>query len=271
MKLKRRLLAVLIASGAGLLSAHATDRLFTYTYEPETMPQGAMEFEQWITSRFGRTESVGQDKYHRWDLREELEYGVTDNYTVSLYLNTKSESYVDSLGEDYSKFSFEGVSLENKYLVLNPAEHAVGLSLYLEPSFSGTEAELEQKIILGQRFGDWKWALNLTHATEWEDHFKETVGEFEASFGIARHLNSNWAIGLEARCVSEIKEYENWESTAVFVGPTVSYRTEKWWAALSVMPQVWGKNHDGNPDGNIHLDLDHNERLNVRLIIGIDL
>lgn len=271
MKLKSCWLAALIASGASLSPAHATDRLFTYAYEPETMPAGGMEFEQWITSRSGRTDAVGQDKYHRWDLREELEYGVTDNYTVALYLNTKSESYVDALGADYSKFSFEGLSLENKLLVLNPAEKAVGLSLYLEPSFSGEEAELEEKIILGQRHGDWKWALNLTHATEWEDHLEEVVGELEASFGLARHLNSRWALGLEARIKSEIEEYEDWESTALYVGPTLSYRTDKWWAALSVMPQVWGENYNGNPDNNTHLDLDHNERLNVRLIIGIDL
>lgn len=271
MKLKTCLLAGLLLSGASLTPTHATDRLFTYTYESETMPEGGMEFEQWITSRVGRTDAVGKDKYHRWDLREELEYGVTDNYTVALYLNSKSESYVDSMGDDYSRFSFEGISLENKYLVLNPAEHTVGLSLYLEPAFAGHEAELEQKIILGQRHGDWKWALNLTHATEWEDNFEETVGELEASFGIARHLSSRWALGLEARIHSEIEEYKEWESTALYVGPAISYRTEKWWAALSVMPQVWGKNHNGNPDGNTHLDLDHNERLNVRPIIGIDL
>lgn len=261
----------MIASGAGLLPAHATDRLFTYTYEPETMPEGAMEFEQWITSRAGRNSTVGQDKYHRWDLREELEYGVTDNYTIALYLNAKSESYVDAADNSVSEFEFEGVSLENKYLVLNPAEHCVGLSLYLEPTFAGNEAELEQKIILGQRHGDWKWALNLTHATEWEDNFEEVVAEFEGSFGIARHLNSRWAVGLEARCKTEIEEYEEPESTAIYVGPTVSYRTEGWWAALSVMPQVWGNNYGSNPDGNSHLDLDHNERLNVRLLIGIDL
>lgn len=271
MKLKCCLLAGLIATGAGLLPAHATDRLFTYTYEPETMPEGAMEFEQWMTSRTGRTKAVGKDLYHRWDLREEIEYGVTDNYTVAFYLNQKSESYVDSLGADYSKFSFEGFSLENKFLVLNPAEHKVGLSLYLEPSFSGTGAELEQKIILGQRHGDWKWAINLTHATEWEDNFKETIGEFEVSLGVAHTFKSRWAIGIEARAKSEIAEYKDWESTAVFIGPTVSYRTEKWWAAFSIAPQVWGENYGGNPDGNTHLDLAHNERLQVRLIIGIDL
>jgi len=271
MKFKSCFLAGLIVSGAGLVPAHATDRLFTYTYEPETMPEGGMEFEQWITSRSGRGSAVGQKDFYRWDFREELEYGVTDNYTIALYLNTKSESYVNTMGDQETEFEFEGISLENKYLVLNPAEHAVGLSLYLEPTFSGSEAELEQKIILGQRHGDWKWAVNLTHATEWEDNLEEVVGEFEGSIGVARYLNARWAIGIEARCKTEIKEYKEPESTALYVGPTVSYRTDRWWAAISVMPQVWGKNYDGNPDGNTHLDLDHNERLNVRILIGIDL
>ncbi|MEY4386034.1 MAG: hypothetical protein RLY20_1317 [Verrucomicrobiota bacterium] len=269
MKLKMCLVAGMVA--AGLLPAFATDRLFTYVYEPETLPQGAMEFEQWVTWAGGRTAAVGEDKYSRWDLREELEYGVTDNYTVSLYLNTKSESYVDSADVQQSKFSFEGISLENKFLVLNPAEHAVGLSLYLEPTFSGTEAELEQKIILGQRHGDWKWALNLSHATEWEENFEETVGEFEVSLGIAHQFNSRWSLGLEARVKSEIVEYQHPENTVINVGPTLSYHTEKWWAALTVMPQVRGWNPDGDADNNRNLDLEHNERVQVRLLIGIDL
>jgi hypothetical protein len=271
MNLRPCLLAGLLASGAGLLPAHATSRLFTYTYEPETMPAGGAEFEQWITSRTGRTSAVGQDKYSAWDFREELEYGVTDNYTVSLYLNANSETFVDSLGADVSAFSFEGISLENKYLVLNPAEKPVGLSLYLEPTFSGNEAELEEKIILGQRHGDWKWALNLSHATQWENHLEEVVGEFEGSFGISLSLDPHWSLGLEARCNTEIAQYEHPESTALYVGPTVSYRADKWWLALSVMPQAWGKNYDGNPDNNTSLDLDHNERMNVRLLLGFDL
>ena len=68
-------------------SVSANDRLFTYSYEPETMPQGAWEVEQWITARALRNKRVGQDDYLRWQFRTELEYGVTDNYTVGLYVN----------------------------------------------------------------------------------------------------------------------------------------------------------------------------------------
>jgi hypothetical protein len=37
---------------------------------------------------------------------------------------------------------------------------------------------------------------------------------------------------------------------------------------LSVLPQIYGWNQDGNPDKNTHLDLDGHERVNIRLIVG---
>src|SRR5438105_12990513 len=75
-----------------LLPASATERYFTYTYEPETMPKGSLEYEQWVTLRAGRS-AVRQDNFKRWELRHELEYGVTDNYTLSLYLNESVETF----------------------------------------------------------------------------------------------------------------------------------------------------------------------------------
>lgn len=229
-----------------------------------------MELEQWVTWRAQRDAAVGQDNFNLWELREELEYGVTDNYSVSLYLNSQNASFRNpTAGTDFSRFSFTGVSVENRYLVLNPATHAVGLTLYLEPRFSGTDAEVEQKIILGQRHGEWKWAFNLTHASEWTDHLHATEGECEASFGLARDLGPRWSLGLECRDHNELPEYRRWENTALFLGPVVSYRREKWWAALTVMPQIYGANFNGNPDGDPRFDLEGHERVNVRLLVGL--
>jgi hypothetical protein len=131
------------------------------------------------------------------------------------------------------------------------------------------ECEVEEKIILGQRHGGWKWALNLTHATDWSNHFRQVEGEVEASFGIARDLGKHWALGLELRDHNEIPDYRQWENTAIFAGPAVSYRRANWWAVLSVMPQVYGANFTGNPDGISHLDLQGHERLDMRLLFGI--
>lgn len=266
----RSVLMTGVALGLAAASALATDRRFTYTYEPETLPAGAKEFEQWVTLGIGRTKNVGQENFNRWDFREEFEYGVTDNYQIALYLNGRNTSYRDGAGNDISDFSFEGVSLENKYNLLNPATKPVGVSLYLEGTYSGTEAEIEQKIIFGQRHGDWKWALNLTHATEWEDNLHEVEGELEGTIGIARDLGKRWTLGLELRSITKIPNYEEFETTALYLGPTVSYRQDNWWAALSVMPQVWGRDWDHSGDGHDNLDLAHNERVQIRLLFGID-
>lgn len=262
-------LALMLGS---LATLRADERRFTYTYEPEVATKGSLEFEQWVTARISRNSDVGQENYNKWQFREELEYGVTDRYSISGYLLTSSESFRDpTTGANESEFEFDGVAMENRYMLLNPAEHAVGLTLYFEPRYSGSEAELEQKIILGQRHGDWKWAFNLTHATEWEDNLHEVEGEFEASFGLSRDLNRRWSVGLEFRNHNELPEYETWENTAFFLGPVVSYRQEKWYATLSVMPQVYGANFEGNPDNDHHFELEGHERLNIRLLIGIDL
>jgi hypothetical protein len=260
--------AVILSAGTTM----GTERYFTYTYEPEVFPQGAAEFEQWITLRTQRNDTVGQHNFNLWEFREEFEYGVTDNYSVSLYLNMEAESYRESsTGDTESEFDFDGISLENRYRLLNSAEHPVGVTLYFEPRYSGGEAEIEQRIILGQRIDDWKWALNLGHATEWKLNEHRTEGEVELDVGITRRLNRRWSVGIEARDHNELPEYRFWENTAVFVGPVVTYTQERWWATLTVLPQVYGTNFQGNPDRNRALDLEGHERVNVRLIFGIGL
>src|SRR4030095_5581696 len=112
MNTRSKLLMRLLAAGLCLAGARADERRFTYTYEPEVLPQGAMEFEQWVTLRTQRTKNVGQQNFNRWDLREELEYGVTDRYSVSLYLNTQAVSFRDpTTATDTSEFEFDGVSI----------------------------------------------------------------------------------------------------------------------------------------------------------------
>jgi len=92
----------------------------------------------------------------------------------------------------------------------------------------------------------------------------------EATAGLARDLNPNWSLGIEFRNHNEIPEYETWENTAFFLGPVVGYREEKWWATLTVLPQIYGKNFEGNPDGNESLELEGHERVNIRLLLGFD-
>ena len=260
-----------VALSTALLAgpAVADNRIFTYTYEPETEPRGEWEFEQSITARVGRNAAVGQQDYQQWEFRTEIEYGFTDRYTAALYVNDNFERFTDpATGATTANNRWAGISFENRYLVLDPVDHPVGLTLYLEPTYDGENAELEGKIIIGQRYGDWKWAVNFTHATEWTDHFRESEGELELTAGVARQLTHRWSLGVEIREHNELPQYKTWENTVVFIGPVVSYRRKGWWAALSVMPQIYGANFSGNPDQNPHLELEGHERLNVRLLAG---
>src|SRR5689334_9572323 len=94
---QKSLLAGMLECGLCVGGASATERLFTYTYEPETLPQGAWEYEQQVTLRAGRNKFVGQEDYNKWELRHEIEYGAMDNYSVSLYVNESVENFRDPL------------------------------------------------------------------------------------------------------------------------------------------------------------------------------
>jgi hypothetical protein len=268
--MKKVIWATLAAAVFAPASLWANERMFTYTYEPETMPKGGWEAEQWFTARAGRTVQgdVGQKHFRLWEFRESIEYGVTDNWTTELYFNSHQQSFTDPLGGRHSGYRWDGFSLENRFQVVNPANHPVGVTLYLEPRFSDSEGEVEEKIILGQRNGEWKWAANLTHATEFLNHFHDKAGEVELSFGIARMLGKHWALGLEVRDNAEIEEYKTWDNNAFFAGPVLSYRADRWWATLSVMPQVFGNNFPDDPDHNANLELEDHERFTARLIAG---
>ena len=104
-----------------------------------------------------------QGNFNLWEFREELDNGVTDNYSVSLYLNTEAESYRDLSQDpaaDVSTFRFDGVSIENRYMVLNPAEHAVGLTLTWSPVFRVTKRRLRRRFY---RPKIWRLEMGLQH------------------------------------------------------------------------------------------------------------
>ena len=45
-------------------------------------------------------------------------------------------------------------------------------------------------------------------------------------------IHKRWNLGLEFRNHNELPEYKEWENTAFFLGPVVSYRQEKWWITV---------------------------------------
>lgn len=257
--MNKKLLCTLAILISCLAAARADERFFTYVYESDVLPKGKWEFEQWLTYRKGFTGGDRNFTRHIWDFREEIEYGLTERLSVALYLNFRNDQSVARTPgfSDSSKFDFKGVSAEFKYQLLNPNNKPVGLALYFEPTYNGNEHELEYKAIFSKNVGDsWVVAANVSYEQEWEKEDgvtkKESVLEFSA--GAAYRINPHWSVGLEARrhSVYEGIALNDHLGTGWFVGPNVHYGSSKWWATLTVLPQVSGNPSDGGINHTEH-------------------
>lgn len=252
---------VALTTGGGNLKAD--ERYFTYTYEPKVLPKGALEFEQWTTLRAGKEDGV----YSRWDLRSEFEYGLTDRLTTDLYLNFTSLN-VDRESEQTEEFTFGGLSSAWRYKLSDPTADPLGVVLYGEVTTDFNEFKLEQKLVLGKNVDRFVFAFNAIVEEEWEFEKDGTEKALELEFtaGAAYRFTDHFALGLEVREKNLFPDMEDLSDAALFAGPAIHYSQDRWWATLTVLPQIValkGTTGDG-------VNLDEFERAEVRLLIGID-
>src|SRR5215510_14265891 len=131
--------------------AHADPRPFTFTYDTYAVGKGNAEFEQWVTYQ---TRTDEDNSFTRYEFREELEYGLADNFDISLYF--VNFSYEDS--DARTGLHYDSTSVETIFYVLNPVEHFIGLGLYNEVAVGDGQVEFEQKILLQKDIGNWTLA-----------------------------------------------------------------------------------------------------------------
>jgi len=286
MKTIHRLLVLALGIvSAGVFAARGDENLFGYTYTSDVLPKGKWEVEQWMTARVGKESG----SFLGTDLRTEIETGLTDHLQASLYLNYNYFYAHDAVASDgplenKNFFGVSGTSAEFKYQVLSPYKDSFGFALYLEPGY-GTiepadgsrhqEIELEGKLILEKHWLDdmLVGTFNYTLEPEWAKNEGDTAFhvalKMEGATGLAYRIAPRWYAGLETRVQTEFADadFNRSEFVAAFVGPALHYGTERWWATLTVLPQVWGW-----PDaqGTGGLTLSDHERLEMRLKFGLN-
>jgi hypothetical protein len=252
--------AVLLALGLPL-AALASDRPLTSTYLSDTLPPGSFELEPWVTVR------AGQERFFlATDVRLELEYGLLDGLQLAAYLNGGLEVADPGDGTRPAAFHFGGVSLEAKWKLLDASADALGLALYLEPTFAPDAVELEARVIVDKRLGDLVLAANV--AGEYE--FEFVAGALQREFKLELDLGASYqvtrwlAVGLELKNDNVSPVGEGWRYSAVFGGPVVSARWDGGWAALSVLPQLFTLTGPSP-------DLVEHQRLEARFLLGVHL
>lgn len=269
----------------GASALRADENLFGYSYLSDVLPKGKWEAEQWITGRMGKESG----RFVGMDFRTEIETGLTERLQGSLYLNYNYfniDNAVASRGplENKNYLGVNGTSAEFKYQVLSPYKDNFGLALYLEPGYgtieeadgtSHQEIELEAKLILEKHWleDSLVGAFNYTIEPEWvkadgDSGFGVHL-KMEGTFGLAYRIAPRWYAGLETRVQTEFEnaDLNNSQFVAVFVGPALHYGSKRWWATLTVLPQVWGWPDSSGTGG---LTLDDHERLEVRLKLGFN-
>jgi hypothetical protein len=229
-------------------SAFAGARHFTFIYEAPTSPPGSFESENYVTTQF-------TDGFTHTNFRHELEIGITEHFQASIYFaNWDYTRSRENRGAHYDSSSLELISN-----LTNPVTDPVGVSLYQEISAGRRAFESESKLIAQKNFGPLILAYNLTLEAEWEDEgLREHNGEIQQAFGASYELNPRISVGAEMLHEVLLPAWRTSEAeNNFFLGPNVSYRSDRWFATITALAQTT------RTEGEAHYQ--------VRLIFGIAL
>lgn len=263
------------------LNAHADENLFGYIKGSEVLPAGAWELYEVVTQRADK----GVGEYTAYNFDTELEYGVTDRFTVKGELKGQSMDTSGLLidgylpGDEKYSLKFQGTEITGKYNFLSPALDDFGLSmttgleyLVLDPH-SGKDKDtisIDLEVQMQKYFmeGQLIWAANFgtegTRATrapiddlpedfEWPTEMEVEI-EFWAGMGLSYRFVPNWFFGLETLYETEYETGVAMERDSLFAGPSLHYGGEDFWMTFTYFDQIrgGGETFDGQPD-DLHL------------------
>ncbi len=295
---------LLIASGMLTREALAHESIFAWTYTTDLLPKGKWEIEHSTTGKWRKEAGTYQAIEHR----EEIEYGVTDNFQVSLYLNhhfAKAKNFMpvnDSAnpghrlsgsyetageavhpGHDPSKsfetYHYAGFSTEFIYRLLSPYTNPVGLAFYMEPEIGPREVEVEWKAILQKNWLEDQliWALNINYGLGYDkelDNVYERESHFEWFTGLSYRFFPKWSSGLELWNHHEFADAVKHEHSAFFLGPTLHYAAKDWWATVGFLHQLpigeaYSSNNQEFAQHNGYIFGAEHEKYYLRLKMGV--
>jgi hypothetical protein len=214
------------------IPAEAGSRRFTYSYETTTMPKGAMELESWVT---WKTDKASDPDFERFDIRNEFEYGLTDRLQLAFYF--ADLRYEESATES-GKTEFYDVALEVIYNLTDPNTTPFGSAIYGEIKGSDDFIELEGRFLLQKNIGRWMMVYNIGGEIEWENDYQNDEAELMQSAGIVYQINPSWSVGGEVLHEIAVPDVESIGDSAVYLGPNVSWRYQRFSVALTGLWQV---------------------------------
>ncbi|MFM2290767.1 MAG: hypothetical protein RIS29_580 [Bacteroidota bacterium] len=267
--MKKNILSIVMIMS--IATTYAQDRLFTYTYQSNVLNKGQREIEVWNTFRTGK-----QNYFARLDNRTEFEIGLGKNLQTAFYLNLSTKTNaVDLAGSKIFQTENEiSFSNEWKYKLMDPVANPIGLALYGEYGIGVNEYELEGKVIVDKKIGNFTVAANAIYEMELEPEYSNNELELEAEEHKA-DLNISAAYALSPKFNLTIESaYRNviakgkLEHSALYAGAGLSYSSDKFLLNFTVMPQI--SSFKGENTG-AKLNLNEFEKVQCRLLFSYAL
>lgn len=206
-------------------------RRYAFTEDYRTIPQGGFEVEQWTTFKMPNHHRSNKNTFQ---YQTELEYGITDHWTVAHYERWETKNVV---GPDGSTV-YKGFKFETKYRMGEKGKYWLDPLLYLEwqtdPRDHQNPNTLEEKIVLSKEIGK----FNATYNQIMESKLG-SGGRTEHKFTVG--MGYEWFGGFHAGV--ELKG--DWwrpgsHRNRLALGPNLAYESQYFWVATSV---VFGANH----------------------------
>lgn len=249
------------------LLSQADENLLGYVKGAETLPENTWEGYQIFTQR----DDKGYGKYTAIDSVTEIEYGVTNQFTVNTAIKAMTLDTSGLLVEGYLPreqdmgWKLSGVEVGAKYNFLSPALDDFGLSGYWELSYGTVDPHSGQdkktisieSLLITQKYfleGQLIWAGNLgleaTYAKrkqiqnlpagfEWPTDPEMEI-ELLLGTGLSYRFAPRWFVGIEAMYETEFETEVGQERWSVFAGPSLHYGSSQWWATLTWFKQLEG-------------------------------
>lgn len=238
--------AVIAAAVAVPGLARATPVPLPFTYPYATLPKGEAEDELYgdMTPLRVHADPTGAGTARLWEpayvLQNEIEYGVTDRVELAWYQVFESNP-VDG-GSNATVF--DGFKFRGRLRLAEEGQWPVDVALYLELETLHDEMGLEEKVILGKRFGKAHWMANLWVEESYQRPFDDAQRQFDFTInpttGFTYEVTPTFQPGIEywARGVvnqqggSALDQTNN--RVTNFVGPTLHFDWGKVWWSVGV-------------------------------------
>lgn len=298
MPLPIRIIPILFLTLFSIKSVRADENLFGYLKGAETLPKGSWEIYQFLTSRSDK----GKGRYQAYDSKTEIEYGVTDRFTLGFSFKMQATQIDNLLIDAYipkninSGLKPSGIEGAIKYNFLSAAKDDLGLSTYISLDYSWIDPHsgqpkdtssfeielllqkyfLEGELVLVNNFGIESTYAHRRHVDdlppdfEWPTH-PEMELELKGGMGLTYRFIPKWFFGGEVLYESEYETEVGQERWSTFAGPTLHYGSEKWWSTLTWFKQLQGGGPPYTDQEDTRLHLIEKTKQEVRLKVGINL